>query len=237
MYLDRNQALEKAFKEEAAKLNGDLPTQTTPTPTPPQDLVVEAAKNLTEAVKEYQSGIKKGYGRKTKDNAFWKRIVGKTLNVKRLYPARWEEVCQRAIDLGLLEIVQLESGREYWNIPEKTTNPLEEFLGQPIEDEMEEESEEIDMSDDGVQIWDSIDKKFYPRSALKTVQRKRFKKLISTLKAKALEAGREDGLLEGTCPECGSRESELYKNSKGLYFCGGCNDLHYSESFSLWKNN
>ena len=225
MYLDRNQALEQLFKEETKAPKKEE-----------KDKVRTAAEKLAEAVKNYQASIKSGYGRKTKDNKYWKGIVSRILGVSRLYPTRWNEVCEKAQKMGLLEIVvQEESGREYWNVPEETKNPLEEFLEQGGVEEIEEESsEEIEYSDDGVQVWDKIDNKFYPRGKLKALERKRFKKLCDQLEKKAEEEGKEDGILISNCPECGSYEMELYKNSKGHYYCGACNDICYSESKVLW---
>ena len=201
MYLDRNQALEKAFKEETEK-----------TKEPQKDLVLTACEKLAEAVKTYQAGIKSGYGRKTKDNKYWKGIVSRILGVSRLYPARWNEVCEKVQQLGWLEIVvQEESGREYWNVPEEELNPLEAFLGGDLESSPRDTQEEI------------ISTLATPKTALEKI---------------AQEKAEKEGsyIIEGSCPLCGSKACEMYPNSRGLFRCNGCNDLHEDESRDKFFN-
>jgi len=198
MFLDRNQALEKAFKEETQKTKEQ----------PKQDVVLIACEKLVEAVKNYQAGIKSGYGRKTKDNKFWKGIVSKILGVSRLYPARWDEVCERVQKLGLLEIVvQEESGREYWNVPEEQPNPLEAFLGGNFEETEDE-----------------------------VLPTKEIAKPTNKLEQQARDKAEKEGsfLVVSPCPCCGSVGFEVYPDSKGLFRCNGCNDLHEDDSRKLF---
>ena len=201
MLLDRREGLAQAFKEESEKLNTkkEEEVELADLITAPKDPVLVACENLMEAVRLYQAGIKKGFGRKTKDNKFWKSIVAKALGVARLYPARWNEVCDKVQTMGLEIITQESSGREYWNY-----NPSIE------EEEVEEESEEpIAIVSDNMSEIDLASK------------------------AKAEEEG--SFIIIGTCSWCKSKGWEIYPDSKGLFRCGGCNDLHESESEKIFS--
>ena len=253
MLLSRNEALAKAFKEETQK--GTAPKETpkseikwaeetrnyTQGADKIPDPVVEAVRVLRDAIREYQAGIKKGLGRKTKDNAHWKRVVAKSLGLKRLTNKRWEEVCEKAIEYKMLEVfVQEESQREYWVVLEPTKSPLEEFLNQGREehpkvssDTLDEEISAIEVEEDGTLCWDSEDKKFYPMAYL-------MKYRILRLEKQALEKEEkgefnEEGFLIASCPDCGSYKMELYQNSFGKYRCCACNDLHYSQSQEKYR--
>lgn len=193
MLLDRREGLAQAFKEETEK-----------TKEPQKNSVLVACENLIEAVKLYQAGIKKGYGRKTKDNKFWKSVVAKALGVSRLYPARWNEVCEKVQQMGLQIVVQESSGREYWNYQEEP-NMIEAFLG------MNEEEEAPQVIKPRVEHVSEKD---------------------GALRAKAQEEG--SLIIEGSCLSCGSLHCELYPDSRELFRCNGCNDLHESESEKLF---
>lgn len=105
---------------------------------------------LHEAVETYTSALKGGLGRKTKDNAEWKRVVGKHLGLARISQKRWDSISDRVVEMGLLEIVESEGGRHYW----KVAPPKEEGEGADPEKEQltanEEEESENDPEEDRV---------------------------------------------------------------------------------------
>ena len=45
----------------------------------------------------------------------------------------------------------------------------------------------------------------------------------------------EDGHFVSTCTCCGSKEVELYLDSKKKLCCNACNDLHWEDSFNLYS--
>mgnify|MGYP006262291023 CR=1 FL=1 len=199
MLLDRREGLAQAFKEESENLNAKKgEVELADLITAPRDPVLVACENLIEAVRLYQAGIKKGYGKKTKDNKFWKAIVAKALGVSRLYPARWEAVCEKVQTMGL-EIITQDSGRQYWNY-----QPLS------IEEDISEETEEpIAVVTDNMSAADL-------RS-----------------KAKAEEEG--SFIVVSVCSLCGTGGYEVYPDSRGLFRCNACNDLHESESEKIFS--
>lgn len=83
--------------------------------TPSEEKTLDGAcEALSEAVRGYVSSFKDGLGRKTKDNAEWKRVVGKYYGISRVVQGRWDEICARVVEMGLLGIQESEGGREYW---------------------------------------------------------------------------------------------------------------------------
>lgn len=96
-----------------------------------------ACKALYQAVETYTSALKGGLGRKTKDNAEWKRVVGKHLGLARISQKRWDSISDRVVEMGLLEIVESEGGRHYWKVA-----PLREEENVPVEEHLSTESEE-----------------------------------------------------------------------------------------------
>ena len=99
---------------------------------------IEGACNaLRSAVEKYQTACG-GLGRKTKDNKEWRSVVGKYYGLKRLSQKKWEEVCEKVIELGLLKITETEAGRSYWTLSEtKEIVPVEEQKKDepPVEEE------------------------------------------------------------------------------------------------------
>lgn len=104
-----------------------------------EDKTLEGAcEALYNAVKVYTEACG-GVGRKTKDNAEWKRTIGKYYGISRIHQNRWESVCEKVVAMGLLEIYESEGGRSYWKIA-----PLQKSDEMPSEDLQEEEiSEEV----------------------------------------------------------------------------------------------
>lgn len=85
-----------------------------------------ACKALHEAVSTYLEAFKDGLGRKTKDNAEWKRVVAKYYGISRVVQGRWDDVCSRVVEMGLLEIQESDGGREYWKPTELSELELHE---------------------------------------------------------------------------------------------------------------
>lgn len=118
---------------------------------PSEDTTLDGAcEALHEAVSAYTSALKSGLGRKTKDNTEWKRVVSKYYGLSRLSQGRWEEVCDRVVEMGLLEIQESDGGREYWKPSELELH----------EDEKNENtssgasSNELELPDEDVVSWD-----------------------------------------------------------------------------------
>lgn len=110
-----------------------------------------ACKALHEAVTTYVGAFKDGLGRKTKDNSEWKRVVGKYYGISRVVQSRWDSVCDRVVEMGLLEIQESDGGRMYWKPADITELELHENgkTGEKTDcvenlstTELEEESEE-----------------------------------------------------------------------------------------------
>ena len=93
---------------------------------PPEGKTLDGAcEALHLAVTSYVGALKSGLGRKTKDNSEWKRVITKYYGTSRLSSDKWDEVCARVRDLGVLGIEESDGGREYWKPLELETPELE----------------------------------------------------------------------------------------------------------------
>lgn len=113
-----------------------------------------ACRALHQAVTTYVSAFKDGLGRKTKDNSEWKRVVGKYYGISRVVQGRWDDVCDRVIEMGLLEVQESEGGRKYWKPSELKLHTDEKTDEKTKCVENSDESELDEDSDDDAVDWD-----------------------------------------------------------------------------------
>lgn len=146
----------------------------------------------------------KGGGLGKKTIDGFKEVTRNALGVKRMGKKRYFQI----IDLcSELEVITKDSGRKYFSIVEPTI--------------VEEDSIEEDQFDNSPpKAENEIDKKVITL----------FEQYL-TDKEKYCD---EDGWFVSTCTSCGSIEMPLYLNSKKKLRCGGCNDLHYEESYNSY---
>ena len=146
----------------------------------------------------------KGNGLGKKTIDGFKEITRNALGVKRMGEKRYFQI----IDLcPELEVITKDSGRRYFGIIEPAT--IEE-------DSVEEEH------------FDTTPPKAENKTEKKVVAL--FEQYLSD-KEKHCD---EDGHFVSVCPSCGSRQMELYLDSKKKLRCGGCNDLHWEDSYNIY---
>lgn len=112
-----------------------------------------ACQALFNVVSQYVGTLKSGLGRKSKDNSEWKRVVTKYYGISRLSSDKWDAVCERVQEMGLLTLQKSEGGREYWKpseleleVQEAPESTDKTSCVEPTELELEEESEGVDWS-------------------------------------------------------------------------------------------
>lgn len=198
----------QTFADRSDALNSAVGSDTTVTF---EDTVVEDTLTVEQkAVIALTNAVKeyrstiKGNGLGKKTIDGFKEITRTALGVKRMGEKRYFQIISLCTEL---EVITKDSGRKYFGIIDKPS---------VVEDPSEEDH------------FDTT-----PPKATNEIEKKVIALFEQYLSDKD-EHCDEDGHFVGTCTSCGSREMELYLDSKKKLCCGGCNDLHLEESFNLY---
>lgn len=202
----------QTFSDRSDALNSAVGSDTTVTFEDKPIIIADTLTVEEKAVIALTNAVKeyrstiKGNGLGKKTIDGFKEVTRNALGVKRMGAKRYFQIIDLCTEL---EVITKESGRRYFNIVEPVI--------------VEEESVEEEHFDTTPPKADNkIDKKV---TAL-------FQQYL-TDKEKHCD---EDGWFVSTCTSCGSVEMPLYLNSKKKLRCGGCNDLHYEESYNSYPH-